>query len=321
VIRTALLIALAGALPQGEVRQANLVVRHGPGGEGLARALLASVERAGPLPALPADALEAPPPILIHLAPDEAAFEALTGGRAPEWGAGVAMPEAGVIVLPGYSSPRRGGTQELSRVLRHELAHIALHRWLGPAQVPRWFSEGYATWAAGQFDESAGWILRLAFLMRRAPPLDSLVLDWPAATADARIAYLLSASAVQYLHANGGERALAIFLIRWREGGDFERSLRATYGLTLGQLERFWGASVRRRYGWLLFFAQATVLWTLFTILLLGLFLLRRRRDRAKWQRLRAAEPPDQPAYWLEPPHETDDPVAGNDPPTGAGPA
>lgn len=301
----ALLLALL--LPQEPVsiRDGNLIVRAWPGTVPLAESLLGRSHT--PFPGLPADVLDQPPAIRILLPGDEAAFDAVTGGRTPDWGAGVALPDSGIIVLPAYASPR-GRLPDLPRVLRHELAHVALQRYLGAARVPRWFSEGYATWAAGQLDADAGWILRLAFLTRRAPPLDSITLTWPEGAADARVAYLLSASAVEYLHDNGGERVLAIFLEQWRASGSFENALRGTYGLTIEQLEHYWGRAVRRRYGWLLFFAQATVLWAIFTVIALILWTIRRRRDRRRLERLRATEPPDDPAYWMpEPPVEGDE--------------
>ncbi len=165
--------------------------------------------------------------------------------------------------------------------------------------MPRWFTEGYATWAAGQLDVNAGWLLRLAFLTGRAPPLDSLTLDWPARTTDARIAYLLSASVLGYLHDNGGDRALRLFLGRWREDGRFERALFDTYGLGLAQLERYWSEYVRRRYGWLTFAAQSIVIWTFTGLLVAIMFMIRRRRDRARLERLRANEIPDDPEFWV----------------------
>lgn len=226
------------AQPQ-QIVSGNVVVHHGPDGERLARTLVAPPAVLAPLPGLPDTLLERPPPIHVHLAATPAQFDSLTGSRAPEWGAGVAFPDAGVIVLPGYASDR-GRTLDLPRVLRHELAHVALHRYLGDAPVPRWFSEGYATWAAGQLDADAAWLLRIAFITRRAPPIDSLALDWPRGVIDARVAYLLSASILEYLHAEGGDRALRIFFERWRDRRDFEDALRRTYGLTLGQLERYW---------------------------------------------------------------------------------
>lgn len=288
-----------------EIVSGNVVVHHGPDGERLARALIAPPGVLAPLPGLPDTLLERPPPIHVHLAATPAQFDSLTGGRAPEWGAGVAFPDAGVIVLPGYASDR-GRTRDLPRVLRHELAHVALHRYLGDAAVPRWFSEGYATWAAGQLDADAAWLLRIAFITRRAPAIDSIALDWPRGSIDARVAYLLSASILEYLHAEGGDRALRIFLERWHDSRDFEDALRRTYGLTPGQLERYWGQSVRRRYGWLLFLAQSAVLWAIAAAIVLALYAVRRRRNRIRLARLRAAEIPDRPAYWLGEEAESD---------------
>jgi hypothetical protein len=290
------------SLPQTAIVDGNVVVYFWPGGEAFAREVATAAASALRLPALPAGVLEFPPPIRIFLPPDEQRFDSITGGRAPEWGAGVALVDSSIIVLPGFSSRTRGALQDLGPVLRHELAHIALHRYLGPIQIPRWFSEGYATWSAGQLDGDAAWLLRLAFLTQRAPPLDSLALDWPVLTTDARVAYLLSASAVGFLAETGGERGLEMLLSRWRETGNFEDALRSTYTMTIGQLEEYWGRSVRRRYGWLLFFAQTAVIWVVISIFVLILFVIRRRRDRARMERLKAAEIPDDPAFWLEPP-------------------
>lgn len=275
-----------------------LVVHHW-GARQLAALLLDAVEAAPGLSALPADVLTDSDPIHVHLAPDEARFDSLTGGRAPEWGAGIALPEAGVIVLPAYAS-RRGAPQDLARTLRHELAHIALHRYLAPARIPRWFHEGYARWAAGELDWEAGWQIRIAFLLGRAPPLDSLTLDWPANEADARIAYLLSASTIEYLTQYGGARGLALLLERWKEEGALEPALWRTYGLTLPQFEEAWRTHVRRRYGWLVVLSHSVVFWAFAAVVLMVLFSIRRRRDRARMAVLRATEPPDDPAYWLE---------------------
>lgn len=293
-----------------ELRDGDIVLRFDAAQRALARGLLPQLRQ--PLPLLPADILNGPPQIIIHLAADERRFDALTGGRAPAWGSGVAFPDAGLIVLPAWGEGR-GPPHELPRVLRHELAHVALQRFLGPARIPRWFSEGYATWSAGQLDESAAWILRLAFLSGRAPPLDSIALDWPARVLDARVAYLLSASAVAWLYENGGDRAFGLFLDRWRNTLDFDRALYDTWGLTPPTLERDWSAAARRRYGWLLFLAQSVVIWTITGIIAFVLVLIRRRRDRARLARLRSSEIPDDPAFWLmrEPDPDTETPGSG----------
>jgi hypothetical protein len=284
----------------GHVRTGDVVIRYWPGGERLAASLL---PRDGMLRfvGLPDDVLRRGVDVTVYLAPDEARFDSLTGGRAPEWGAGVAFPLRGIIVLPGYVS-QRTGTHTLPQILRHELAHVALQRQLGEALVPRWFTEGYATWTADQFDTGSGWQLRLALATDRAPPLDSLTLDWPLMVTDARLAYLLSASAVAYLHSLGTAATFERFLAAWAESADFERALRDVYVLASPQFERLWREHVKRRYGWVQVIAQTAFIWTVLTLLVLALFIIRRRRDRRRLQALRETELPDTPAWWLDPP-------------------
>lgn len=255
--------------------------------------------RLPPLPALPRDALRRGGPVTIYLAPDPDKFDELAGGHPPEWSAGVAIPAKRVIVLPGFLS-KRAEPYRLGRILQHELAHVALHDYLAPAQLPRWFDEGYAQWAAGEWGWEGAWQLWLAFVTERAPPLDSISLDWPYADSDARVAYLLAVSAVGYLvEHGGGEEGLRIFLERWREGGALEPALRQTYGRTLAQFEHDWLKEVERRYGWGLILTQSFLLWLPFLALVLILTIRRRRRMLARLEALRADEIPDSPAYWL----------------------
>ncbi|HEX6694588.1 MAG TPA: hypothetical protein VF035_07840 [Longimicrobiales bacterium] len=251
------------------------------------------------MPPLPGIAPHPQPRIInIYLAENEAAFGALTGGAAPHWGAGVAQPDSGIIVLPAYSSDR-APLQNLGPVVRHELAHVELQHALGPVRIPRWFTEGYAVMAAGQLDPDAAWYLRLAFLTERAPPLDSLELGWPAAEAHARVAYLLSGTAVAYLHSLGDDRAFREFLAAWREQGSFEAALRGTYRISSATFEQLWTQHVRKQYGWLLFVAQGVVASLVMTVMVVILIFMRRRRDRRRLAELKRNEVPDSPAYWL----------------------
>jgi hypothetical protein len=282
---------------QEPVRVGPVEIHYWPGQEALAVRLASRVAASPGLPALPPEVLEDGPPVQVFLAPDPARWDSLTGGAVPEWGAGVADPVRGVIVLPTFDWARTP-VHTVHRTLRHELAHVGLQRHLGPARIPRWFTEGYAQWAAGQWDWEAPWRLRLALAGRRAPPLDSLTLDWPVAATDARIAYLLSASAVAYLVDRSGERGLRIFLDRWRDEQDFEAAFRSVYGRTVGQFEGDWRRHVRRTYGWGVLLTHSALFWMVAAFILLALFAIRRRRDRERMDRLRATEPPDDPAYW-----------------------
>jgi hypothetical protein len=263
-----------------------------------------------PMPGLP----QAPSSstINIYLAENERAFRVLTGGAAPHWGAGIALPDSGIIVLPAYTS-KRAGVQDMGPVIRHEIAHVALQRALPGLQIPRWFTEGYAGWTAGELDPDGDWYLRMAFLTHRAPSLDSLELDWPAYEADARAAYLLSASAVAYLHSLGTPAQFDTLILRWQRTRSLEQAMRTTYLISSAQFERIWAKHVRRHYGWLLFAAQGAVVWGFITVLAVILIILRRRRDAYRLEAMRRNEIPDAPAYWVDPPvpDETEDPPSG----------
>jgi hypothetical protein len=235
----------------------------------------------------------------LFIAPDQSTFDELTGGAVPEWGAGVAIPSLNRIVVPGFGLQRARGWSE-ARVLKHEWAHLGLHQYLEGLRVPHWFDEGYAEWASGGWSPGEGWRLRVAFALGNAPPLDSLALAWPRDPVSANLAYLLSATAVEYLVRESGERGLGLFLDRWRSERSFDRAFRNTYGLTLGQFEEDWKVYVRKRYGWLFVLSHSSVFWLSMALALLVLMRIRRGRDREAMARLRAGEPPDRPAYWQE---------------------
>lgn len=297
----ALLVAAAGQggaqkpeAPPLELRQGELRVRYWPEDLPVAERVLRTAAQPLPLPGIARRT--AGDRVTILLAPTPRAFEALTRG-APAWSAGIAVPSQRLIVLPTYPSTRTPH-QDPVVALRHELVHLALHEYL-QAPIPRWFDEGYATWASGEWDEGSGWRIRLAFLRGTAPPLDSLSLGWPAGAAPARLAYLLSASAVQFLAERGAETAFPAFLASWRERGSFDQALRSTYQLTPTQFERQWRTMVRQRYGWLLAVSQVGAFWLFLTALMLVLGMARRRRDRARLRQMeledRMLPPPEEP--------------------------
>lgn len=281
---------------QDSVRAGPVVLHYWPEQRALADQIVERLGQQAPLPALPDTVLDTGS-VDVFLAPDPARWDSLTGGAAPEWGAGVADPMAGLVVLPTFDWARTP-PHTIYRTLRHELAHVALQRYLGTARIPRWFSEGYAQWASGEWRWDSAWQLRMAFVRSDSPPLDSLTLQWPAGEADARLAYLLSASAVAYLVERSGERGIRILLERWREEVDFDVAFRSVYGLTVSQFEEDWRSYVKRTYGWTVILGHSLFFWLIAAIILIALFLIRRRRDRARLERLKETEIPDDPAYW-----------------------
>lgn len=262
----------------------------------VAERVLQLIDAETPLPGLP-DSL--PADVTAVLAHGAEAFDELTGGQVPEWRAGVAIPAERMLVIPVGEGPSILDA-EGRRTLRHEWAHLGLHEYLGELRVPRWFDEGYAQWASGGFDATEAWRLRVLIALGRAPSMDSLSLRWPAGREQARTAYLLAASAVDYLLGPSGERGLSLFLDRWRTERSFDAALVRTFGVTPGQFEEDWKQHVRHSYGWLLVLSHSGVFWGVLALLLLLMVRVRRARNRERLARLRADEGPDSPAYWVD---------------------
>ena len=284
----------------GQVYQAvggsRVTVWYAPGDSLAAEAVLAFLRDQSGLPGLPSDLPDRVTAVLTH---SSSAFDEVTGGRVPEWRAGVAIPDLDVLVIP-LGEGRSIADPDSRRVLRHEWAHLGLHQSLEGLRIPRWFDEGYAQWASGGWDASGAWRLRVLIALGRLPPLDSLTLGWPADAASAGAAYLLAASAVAYLLGDSGERGLEIFLDRWRRGRSFDGALRATFGVTTGQFEDDWRRHVKDRYGWLFVLSHSAIFWMALALVLLLMARVRHRRNREHMARLRAGEIPDDPAYWVQ---------------------
>jgi hypothetical protein len=211
-------------------------------------------------------------PIRLIVVPDARRLDSLATGF-PSWGVAAALPGERTILL-------RADTEDLFRTLRHELAHLALHQAVA-VRVPLWYDEGYAVWAAGEWDRLRGLELNLAVVRGAVPDLGGLdgALRGSASTADA--AYALAASAVTELARRNPSNSLAPLMNRLQTGSDFEAAVQATTGLTLAQFEAVWRQGLRRRYSlatWLL----AGGGWSLVAVLLWALVRRRRALDQPR---------------------------------------
>ncbi len=235
-----------------------------------AGALAELADRGGPWPGIrtPVDH-----PIRLIVVSDAARFDSLTAGRLPEWGVGAAFPATNTIVMRAQGDVRR--------TLRHELAHLALHSVV--KRVPRWFDEGYAVRAAGEWDRINALRVNWALLRGERPSLTELdgYLRGRTATS-AEAAYALAATAVLFLERLGGERGLEPILLALGTEADFDRALRQSYQVTLGQFESLWRRDLRRRYGWLLVLSTFSAFWAVTGVMLVVLWVWRRQRDRER---------------------------------------
>lgn len=212
-------------------------------------------------------------PLRLIVVPDARRLDSLMSGRFPSWGVGATLAPERTILL-------RADAGDIYRTLRHELAHLALHQAV-PVRVPLWFDEGYASWAAGEWDRLGALELNLAVVRGAVPDLRALdgALRGSSSTAD--VAYALAASAVVELSRRNPSKSLTPLLQRLATGTDFEAGVQATTGLTLAQFDREWRRALRRRYSiatWLL----AGGGWAVLTIALWALLRRRRALDRPR---------------------------------------
>ncbi len=236
----------------------------------LAIALAEMADRPATWPGLGSQPLA---PLRLILVPDSAAMDAYSRGRAPAWGAGIALPDSRTILL-------RVDAGDVFRTLRHELAHLALHQAVR-VRLPLWFDEGYAGWAAGEFDRLDGLRLNLTVIRGALPELDRLDAELRGAPASLDAAYALATSAVLELARRNPEGSLHPLLSRLRDGENFEAAVRATTGLSLSRFEVEWLRTLRRRYSVFTWIVGGGA-WALLGLLLWALTWYRRRADRPR---------------------------------------
>lgn len=288
----ALLAAIAGAAPaHAQVGSAGmrrlevagaagraLVFHHVPADSAIVGRL---AEAGGGFVPAPIAALDLPPDTFdVAVAPTEAAFVEMTGGRAPDWGLAVAFPALRRVVI---RSPRLTGRMDVDPavVLRHELSHVYLGAALGDGgeRIPRWFNEGFAALYADEWRWVDPYRLAWARLSGTLTPLAELHDTFPEGT-DPSVAYTQSLAAVRGLRRRGGDEGLGHLLGRMRDGATFDAALRGTYGMTLDQFYGEWESELGREYGWTVALTGQQGLWVGMAVLVLVLYGLRRRSLR-----------------------------------------
>lgn len=282
----AALVGTSRAQPAADgiaITQGRHTVLAAPADAGLARALLAHAAATDSFPGLPRSTA----PVRIIVAPDAPTFARIVGRGAPEWGVAFAFPAQREVVMQGGRAGSAAGDPLV--VLRHELAHLALHDRLG-ALPPRWFDEGYASVAAGEVSRLDALTTSLALVARGVPRLDSLDRWFEGRGQDVGEAYALAHTAVAELQALDPTRGLDTFLRVWHETLSYDQAMRQAYGLTAAEFDTRFRRAVRQRFGVLALVANLSLALGALTLVLAPLYVQRRRRDRARLEALRAAD-------------------------------
>jgi hypothetical protein len=272
-------------LPLGLQRydQGRFTVGAAPHDAVLARSLLSSAAARDSFPWLRRPTAR----VLILIAPDRRRFAELIGPHAPEYGAAIAIPSEQRIVMQGSRAGSDAGDPLV--VLRHELAHLALHEAMGDIP-PRWFDEGYASFAAGEWGREEVITTNVALAWKGVPSLAALDSAFYGGAARASGAYALAHRAVVELAALDRERGLTLFFRYWRDSRDFDVAVRRAFTLTQAQFEERWRRLTRRRYGALAIFADFTIASVILLFLLVPLYLSRRKRNKERLAVMSAVE-------------------------------
>lgn len=238
-----------------------------------------------PFPGLPGYAPEGTRIVLLR---DLACLQRLgVADPGADWVAGLALLDRNLVALRVERAGADVGA--VATVLRHELAHLALGR-ASRGRAPRWLHEGYAQFASGSWNWSEAWQLRWTFLRGSGERLRRMELDVPRDPGGARMAYMLSYTAVQELWSIAGEAGFTAFVAALGEGRTEEDAFRRVFGITEGDFVERWREGVAGRYGLLYTLSRAAVAWTLITVLLIWAGWRRRRYKRERMEELREAD-------------------------------
>jgi len=224
---------------------------------------------------------------IIAIAPDKRRFREWVGESAPEWGSAIAFPDSRRIVLQGQRAGSDAGDPLL--VARHELAHLALHEFLGNLP-PRWFDEGYASFAAREWDREDVLMTNLALALRGMPTLEELEASFAGGATSAQSAYALAYRAVAEFAQLDTQHGLTLFFTYWKTSRSLDVATRRAFGFTLNDFEKRWRADTRRQYGGLALLSNVTLAGLLLLFVLTPLYIIRRRRDRRRLETMKAAD-------------------------------
>jgi hypothetical protein len=280
-----LVVALLWAV--GGAGQDRTAVHAGTGLRQVAVALARDSAVLAPMPGIGPPLAVLPEPPTLWVVRDLGTVPGAPGVE-PDWVAGLALPGRNILAVRA-AGPGAGRLSSLRSTTRHELAHLALDR-VTRGRAPRWLQEGYAQLAAGDWDWGEAWRLRMAILRQGTDALSDLDVHLRGREDEARLAYLLSYTAVHRLVEMGRAPALHALFARLGAGDSMDEALRSVYGVTEEQFVRRWEAGVRDRYGWLFLLSRASLFWIAIALLLLLVGWRRRRYDRRRMERLRREE-------------------------------
>jgi hypothetical protein len=213
--------------------------------------------------------------VMVARTPGEMATLAPPNAPYPDYAAGVAYPEIGLVLLT-IKPVHPTSAQDLNEVFRHELAHVALEDAVGGRPVPRWFNEGFAVLASGETSFVRMQTLFTATVSDNLMSLAQLERSFPSNESEASVAYAQAADVVRFLVKREERHRFRGLVSRLRDGESMDSALLNSYGEETSTLESEWREEVSRRYTFYPVLFSGSLVWAG----TLGLFALGWRKKK-----------------------------------------
>lgn len=204
----------------------------------------------------------------------------------PHWAAGVAHPPTGEIIIARHAPD--GSPTDLESLLRHEMAHVILHRATDGAELPRWFHEGVAESYSGTLSFSRSQTLASAVFGPGVPQLDRLEQNFHRGEGpEVSVAYAASRDLVEFLRGyDATGMKLRQVMTELSQGHRFEVAFIHAYGRGLEELVAQWRGGLPGRFVWYPLMASGGLPFILVAPLVAVAWIRRRRKVRRGMERL-----------------------------------
>jgi tetratricopeptide (TPR) repeat protein len=179
--------------------------------------------------------------IRVILYTDQAFFDVT---QAPSW-TGALNDGKLRIPIQGLASV----TPDLSRILKHELAHSFVNQ-ISMGRCPHWLNEGVAQMLEPRSLGARGPRLAQLFKLEREIPLNTLERGFLSLTgAEAELAYDESLASAEYIRAQYGMSDILRLLQKIGQGDSTEAAMRSTIHCDYRQLQTEVGEALVRQFG------------------------------------------------------------------------
>jgi hypothetical protein len=210
----------------------------------------------------------------------------------PRWVAGVAHSPSGHIAIARHGPD--GGPVDLETLLRHEMAHVALHRATGGVELPRWLHEGVAESFTDRVSLARAKALAGAVFGPGVPNVAGLEAKLRADDpVEVSVAYAAARDLVSFLRTRDVAGAkFRQLLSELRRGYGVEAAFVRAYGLSIDELASTWQAGLPGRFVWYPLASSGGLPFFLVGPLVAWAWLRRRRVLKMSFDRLAREESP-----------------------------